>query len=277
MQVSWARHTGLYTIQANYTWQKALGIVSPTGNPFSLSADYGIQPTDRRNLFNAAYSIDLGQRLHVNPFVNGALNGWQFSGVTQLESGANVTYSGGYNASTNYNLQITCTDPNKTGKCATGAFIPGTRTTALPGGVPMNNQSILGTNGQQLNPLVTCNPSANTGSHQFVNPSCFAVPTVPRQNGPNLLPVSYGPGFFNSDLAVFKNFAITEKRKLQIRAQAYNFLNHPLYSFPSGSNLTLTFDQDPVSEKFTQTNANFGKTTEKQGQRIVEFAAKFYF
>ena len=115
LQVSWARHTGLYTIQANYTWQKALGIVSPTGNPFSLSADYGIQPTDRRNLFNAAYSIDLGQRVHVNPFVNGALNGWQFSGVTQLESGANVTYSGGYNASTNYNLQITCTDPNKTG------------------------------------------------------------------------------------------------------------------------------------------------------------------
>ena len=27
MQVAWARHGGLYTIQANYTWQKALGIV----------------------------------------------------------------------------------------------------------------------------------------------------------------------------------------------------------------------------------------------------------
>ena len=30
LQVSWARHAGRYTIQANYTWQKAMGIVNPT-------------------------------------------------------------------------------------------------------------------------------------------------------------------------------------------------------------------------------------------------------
>ena len=65
LQVTWARHAGLYTIQANYTWQKALGIVSPTVDPFNLTANYGVQPTDRRNLFNAAYSIDLGNRLKV--------------------------------------------------------------------------------------------------------------------------------------------------------------------------------------------------------------------
>ncbi|MGB6728695.1 MAG: carboxypeptidase-like regulatory domain-containing protein, partial [Terracidiphilus sp.] len=34
MQVTWARHAGAYTIQANYTWQKALGIISPTVDPF---------------------------------------------------------------------------------------------------------------------------------------------------------------------------------------------------------------------------------------------------
>ena len=67
LQVTWARHAGLYTIQANYTWQKALGIVSPTINPFNLAANYGVEPTDRRQLFNAAYSIDLGNRVEVNP------------------------------------------------------------------------------------------------------------------------------------------------------------------------------------------------------------------
>jgi hypothetical protein len=103
------------------------------------------------------------------------------------------------------------------------------------------------------------------------------VPTVPGQAGPNLLPVSFGPAFFDSDLGIFKNFQMTERMKLQLRAQAYNFLNHPLYSFPSGSNLTLQFTQDPVTQAFTQSNANFGTTTQKQGSRIIEFGAKFFF
>src|ERR1019366_5997669 len=100
---------------------------------------------------------------------------------------------------------------------------------------------------------------------------------TPGTNGPTLLPVSYGPPYFNSDLAVFKNFDISEGRKLQFRAQAYNFLNHPLYSFPSGSDLTLQFVQDPVTQQITQGNADFGTSTQKQGARTVEFAAKFYF
>jgi hypothetical protein len=100
---------------------------------------------------------------------------------------------------------------------------------------------------------------------------------VVGQAGPANIPVSYGPAFFDSDLAVFKNFAMAESRRLQFRVQAYNFLNHPLYSFPNSSNLTLQFEQDPVTQQITQANSNFGKTTQKQGARILEFAAKFYF
>ncbi len=282
LQVTWARHAGLYTIQANYTWQKALGIVSPTVDPFNLSANYGVQPTDRRNLFNAAYSIDLGNRLRINPFIDGALNGWQFSGVTQMESGANITYGGAYNVNTNYNMGLSCV-PTAAETAAGitcpqgGAIIPGSISSANPKGIPINNQSILGTSSQQLNPLVTCNPSNHSGSHVFVNAACFAAPTTPNQNGPIMVPVSYGPAYFNSDLAVFKNFSITEKRKLQFRVQAYNFLNHPLWSFPSGSNLTLQFEQDPVTQEIKQANSSFGTTTQKQGARIVEFAGKFFF
>ena len=44
LQVSWIRHAGRYTIQSNYTWQKSMGIVSPTNDPFSLTANYGARP-----------------------------------------------------------------------------------------------------------------------------------------------------------------------------------------------------------------------------------------
>jgi len=269
MQVTWVRHAGRYTIQANYTFQKALGIVtSGSGasiNPFNLRSNYGIQPTDRRQLFNIAYSIDLGNPLHAHGFLAGVTGGWQISGITQLESGANLTYSGGYNANTNYNMQLN------------NAIIPGSISGANPKGIQINNQSILGTNAVQLNPLVTCNPTSGLAAHQYINPNCFAAPTVVGQNGPTLLPVAYGPGYLDSDLALFKNFSITESKKVQFRVQAYNFLNHPLYSFPDSGNLTLQFHQDPVTGAITQTNSNFGTATTKQGARSLEFAVKFFF
>jgi hypothetical protein len=264
----------MYTIQTNYTFQKALGIVAPNIDSFNLGANYGPLPTDRRHLFNAAYSVNLGDRFHSNALVNGVANGWQLSGVTQLESGSNLTDSGSYTSNTDYNVEFSCV----AAACLqSAAIIPGSNTALNPKGIAINNQSILGTNGQQLNPLVICNPRGGGGAHQFVNSNCFAAPTVVGQNGPNLLPAVYGPAYFDSDLAVMKNFTIKEGMKLQLRAQAYNFLNHPLWSFPTGSNLTLQFVQDPASQVITQTNANFGIATQKQGSRIVEFGAKFYF
>jgi hypothetical protein len=104
------------------------------------------------------------------------------------------------------------------------------------------------------------------------------VPTTVGQNGPTLLPAVYGPAFFDSDLGLFKNFQIKESMKLQFRIQAYNFLNHPNWSFPNNNNLTLQFKQaSPGSSTITQTNSNFGITQFKQGQRIVELQVKFYF
>jgi hypothetical protein len=290
MQVTWGRHAGRYTLQANYTLQKSLGTVlnnannNPNGsisiNPFNLASNYGIQPTDRRQLFNIAYSIDLGNPLHEHGFLGGVTGGWQLSGITQLQSGANITYGGGYNASTNYHMSLNCVSSDAVSfPCPqSGAIIPGSISVANPKGIAINNQSILGTNAAQLNPIVSCNPNSGLSSHQFVNGNCFAAPTTVGQNGPTLIPVSYGPGYFDTDLAVFKNFHITESKSVQFRVQGYNFLNHPLYSFPDAGNLSLQFVQDPAKAyAITQQNANFGKTTVKQGQRIVEFAVKFFF
>jgi len=282
LQVTWARHTGNYTIQANYTWQKALGIISPTVDPFNLSANYGPLPTDRRNLFNAAYSINLGDRLHSNHILNGIVNGWQLSGVTQFESGADLTPSGAYTSNTSFNLSYTCVATqaeinNNQGCPQSAAIIPGSVSQANPQGIPINNQSILGTSSQQLNPILTCNPTSHLGKHQYVNGACFAPNLLPGQNGPNMLPAAYGPWFFDSDLGIFKSFKMSETRSLQFRVEAYNFLNHPLWSFPNSQNLTLQFEQDPVTQQITQANTNFGSTTEKQGARVMEFQSKFYF
>jgi hypothetical protein len=251
-----------------------LGIVSPSNgqanlNPFNLASNYGIQPGDRRQLFNVAYSIEFGNPIHNSKILAGLANGWQLSGITQIQSGANLTFSNNGPATTSDNFNL--------GGGLNGAIIPGSKSAANPDGIAINNQSILGTNAVQLNPLVTCDPRSGLGSHQYINGNCFTVPTVVGQNGPTLLPVVYGPGYFNSDLGVFKNFSISESKKLQFRIQAYNFLNHPLWSFPDGGNLSLKFSQDALTGAITQTNSNFGTTTAKEGHRVIELAVKFYF
>jgi hypothetical protein len=297
LQIKFLRQKNRYTISANYTYGKALGIVSPgnsalgtvgaTLDPFNLGNNYGAQPGDRRHIFNAAYSIELGSPIHGNKFAAGAINGWQLSGITQWESGSNLSYAsgtGGTNGNFNMSLAgsgVPCpTTALPAGVaypvvCGSNAVIPGSVSATNLTGVPINNQSILGTNAIQLNPVVTCNPSSGLGKNQFINPSCFSVPTVVGQNGPTLIPVSYGPAFFDSDLGIFKNFQIKESMKLQFRIQAYNFLNHPLWSF-NGSNLNLSYTQKSDGT-FTNSSPNFGTVTTKQGNRIVELAVKFYF
>jgi hypothetical protein len=134
----------------------------------------------------------------------------------------------------------------------------------------------LGTNAIQLNPIITCDPTANLGAHQWINSSCFSVPTQTGQNGPTVLPTIYGPAFFDSDLGIFKNFQIKESMKLQFRVEANNFLNHPLWSMSQGNALNLSFTQDAAGN-ISQSNKQFGTAQYKTGQRIVQMQVKFYF
>jgi len=225
-----------------------MGIVNPALDSFNLNNDYGVQPANRTHIFNAAYSVELGNFTH-NKIGGGFINGWQFSGLTQLQSGANLSGLSGQNFGMNTN----------------NSKIPGTT-------FNISNVSLLGTPNIQLNPILTCSPTSNLAPHQFINPNCFALPTQVGQNGPTVLPAIYGPAFFNSDLGLFKNFQIKESMKVQLRFNAYNFLNHPLWSF-NGGNLNLGFD--PSTGKVNTTN--FGTVIQKQGHRVIQMAAKFYF
>jgi hypothetical protein len=275
LQIKWNHQGKVGIIQLNYNWAKALGIVGPGGpnlnsgeaiiNPFNLRANYGPLTTDRRQIFNAAYSINLPSPIHGNRLAGGAVNGWQLSGDTSLQSGANLTGNAG-----NYNFNLN----------AGGLDIPGTS-------IPINAQSIYGTpdvgaaaasnTSGTLFPTLTCNPKSNLAPHQYVNGSCFALPTTPGQAAPSVLPEIFGPAYFGSDLGIFKSFPIgrREGSRLQFRVQAQNFLNHALWSFPNTNNLTLNYSQSGGA--VTMSTPNFGVTQYKQGNRIMEFEGKYYF
>jgi hypothetical protein len=252
MQMTWLRTKGRYVINMNYTYGKAMGIIDASRDPFNLANNYGVLPSNRTQIFNAAYSVELGNPTR-NRGLGYAINGWQLSGILQWESGANLSgFSNNNNFGTAYN----------------SLKIPGTQ-------FNVSNVSLLGTDAIQLNPVLTCNPTSGLVHNQYVNPTCFAAPTSIGQNGPTVLPAIYGPGFFNADLGLFKNIQLGETRKLQFRLNAYNFLNHPLWSFVGGENLTLNID--PATGKNFTNNSNFGTVTDKQGHRVVQLAVKFYF
>jgi hypothetical protein len=255
LQVTWVRSKGRYVINMNYTYGKSMGIVNPALDQYNLNNDYGVLANNRPQIFNAAYSVELGSPVK-NKAAGSLINGWQLSGITQLQSGTNLVGQSGENF----------------GMALNGAVIPGSQSALNPNGVGISNLTLLGTPDIQLNPIETCNPASGLGHNQFINPTCFSFPTKVGQNGPSVLAPIYGPAFFNSDLGLFKNFNMSEgKRKLQFRFNAYNFLNHPLWSF-NGNNLSLGFNPNG-----TVSTPDFGTVNSKQGHRVVQAAVKFYF
>jgi len=274
-QLTWAHQDSHAIIQLNYTLGKSLGIVASGGggllnslntnlDPFNLRNNYGVQQGDRRHIFSAAYSVNLPSPVRNSKVLSGVVNGWQLSGSTQIQSGANLT---GVSTNRNFNMNLN------------NAIIPGTQgvvNSTGTTGITITNSSLLGTNAIQLNPILTCDPSSNLGANQWINASCFSAPNRVGQNGPTLLPAIYGPAFFNSDLGIFKNFAITESKKVQFRVQATNFLNHPLWSMNEGNAMNLTFTQSS-NGTIGQSNPQFGRAQYKVGQRIVELQVRFNF
>jgi Carboxypeptidase regulatory-like domain len=78
-------------------------------------------------------------------------------------------------------------------------------------------------------PLWISDPSAPGG--RYVNPAAFQVAPFGTQGnlGRNALT---GFGMYQLDLAVQRDFLVTEHRALQLRMEAYNALNHPNFADP---------------------------------------------
>jgi hypothetical protein len=70
-----------------------------------------------------------------------------------------------------------------------------------------------------------------------------------------------GPGYFDVDVAVSRQFRMLERLSLQTRVEAFNVLNHPNFGLPVGN----------IS------SANFGQITNASDPRIMQASMKLIF
>lgn len=96
---------------------------------------------------------------------------------------------------------------------------------ASPGGIVAQSRPDV-VSGQ---PFWVANSFAPGG--KSLNSAAFSVPTSPRQGteGRNDIP---GFGLTQADLSVGRKFAVTDRVKIQFRADAFNLLNHPNFANP---------------------------------------------
>ena len=69
---------------------------------------------------------------------------------------------------------------------------------------------------------------------QWFDPSAYSVP-APFTYGNLGRNTLYGPGRFNWDMSLFKNFVIHEQTRFEFRAEAFNVFNHPQFGLPNAS------------------------------------------
>ncbi len=83
------------TMQTNFTWSKALGMASQaqsgseitTLDPFNLNQQYGVQPFDRRLVFNTFFIYEPPFFKGQNGFIGRVLGGWTFSSIFTAGTG----------------------------------------------------------------------------------------------------------------------------------------------------------------------------------------------
>jgi hypothetical protein len=246
LQVEWKRDRGWLSYGVNYTWSKSMGIQGEA-DPLNLDANYGVTSLDRSHVIQANYSIDLGTHLHgTSGLFRGIVNGWTISGITNWQSGQNMQ------AAYNSNFSMSA---------------------SVAGSINYGNAYILGTSDYNVQPVVTCDPTSNLASHQYINGNCFALPAV-GTNGWMKFPYIHGPSFFNQDMTLHKTFKMTERQNLEFRMSAFNVFNHPVLGFDPNNTSTLDLAFKSLAGGLP---SNYGVATYKNGRRVVELMIKYSF
>ncbi len=268
-QATLKRNYSWVMLQTNFTWSKNLSANQASGNSYFTGALpnfgtdwlYGVDRLDRPYAFSALYVFYLPKLKGGNAFVRGAVNGWELSGTTIIQSGQQLLNS---SSSGNRNFNLT------------------------QGGSNQDNTHLLGTPDVTIFPVILCNPTSGLGHNQFANPSCFG-PQPYGKLGNAAMPYMGGPTFWNNDLSLRKAFRFKERQGLEFSVSAFNLTNTGLLSFtPNDSNLSLTFND--IGQVITGTTCpstsggtkctqqpTFGVATHHVGNRVMEFGLRYFF
>lgn len=105
----------------------------------------------------------------------------------------------------------------------------------------------------------------------YFEPSAFAPVKTVRfgTTGRNLL---RGPGFFDLDASLARDFKIKERFTLQFRAEAYGLTNTPQFANPSANVSSASFVNGTISSL-----NGFGIVSSATGQRQIRFGLKLSF
>jgi Carboxypeptidase regulatory-like domain len=114
---------------------------------------------------------------------------------------------------------------------------------------------------QRVAPFQTLNPKTNAAF--YFNPNIFQDPPLGQFNNGTQRTICCGPATQDWDFAVHKQFTISEAKYFQFRAEMFNIFNHTNFYNPDGH-----FSDGPTE---------FGRITQAQDPRLVQFALKFFF
>jgi hypothetical protein len=201
-------------------------------NLYNPRADYASCYYNSNNIVSAYATYDLpvgqGKRFggNMNSAVNQVVGGWQASTIVSTHSGFPLAVYGSGDA--------------------TGTGSRGARPDC---GV------------QQV--FKRSQPAANFAGLQWMSPSGFSDPAPGTfGNCPAQGPVN-GPGYFDADIGLMKNFHMTESAYVQFRTDFLNAFNNV--------NLGMT------NTNYSSTSTTFGQITTSQPARNIQFALKVYF
>ena len=216
-----------------YTYSKSIDQASSLADildPFNFNATRGLSAFDLRHNFVATYRVQLPfDRLTSRAPV--LTQGWAISGITRASSGFPVTLS-------------TDLDNSLMG--------------SLPNGVNNHSADL---------PDFTAGPLELNGNPRnglsYFNISLFSANAL-GTFGDSRKRFFYGPGLFNTDLALLKNFQISESKALQFRLEAFNVFNHTEFFGPAAVNGDFS-------------SALFGRVVNAAPPRLMQAALKFTF